>query len=507
MTVVIPSAPPGYTLSRREFLSDEELVTSPLTDVCQIRFVRDPPNRSWDRVVLRISRGPAAGTLKRMPTPEAVPTRASDVDRATRPDRDRAVDVARLAALVAVMFGHCALLLATIDSTGVRVGNILGALPALAPITWILQVMPLFFLAGGAAGTYSRHAGTPWGTWLFTRAQRLCRPVFAYLAAWVVALVAVHLTLGADSTAALGRECVALLWFLGVYLVVLAFVPALTRLSSGRAVGALVTALVALAAVFDGLRFAVGTPAAGTANLVVVWLIPVVIGVAYARRLIRPRIALAVAVCTLAGQIMLALVGPYDVSLVVTGAERVSNVSPPTMLLALHCTWVSCLFVACARAVGRWAHRPRVWHVVAVGNGGAMTLYLWHIPVIAAAALGLHALGLDAFDPHAPEFWGLLALRAVVFAVLMAIAFRLLSPIEHRPLPWWDDQVQATGARSIVAGALICVAGAVLTLMAKNGLDGVVGWSALAGFVASTAAARLCAGRTGPAGTGSAARG
>lgn len=88
-----------------------------------------------------------------MPTPEAVPTRASDVDRATRPDRDRAVDVARLAALVAVMFGHCALLLATIDSTGVRVGNILGALPALAPITWILQVMPLFFLAGGAAGT------------------------------------------------------------------------------------------------------------------------------------------------------------------------------------------------------------------------------------------------------------------------------------------------------------------------------------------------------------------
>ncbi|ABK74410.1 hypothetical protein LI99_18445 [Mycolicibacterium smegmatis] len=39
MTVVIPSAPTGYTLSRREFLSDEELVTSPLTDVCQIGFV------------------------------------------------------------------------------------------------------------------------------------------------------------------------------------------------------------------------------------------------------------------------------------------------------------------------------------------------------------------------------------------------------------------------------------------------------------------------------------
>jgi hypothetical protein len=89
--------------------------------------------------------------------------------------RDRAVDVARLAALVVVMFGHCALLLATIDSGGVRIGNLLGAIPALEPITWLVQVMPLFFLAGGAAGAYGWHSGTPWGSWLFTRAQRLCR--------------------------------------------------------------------------------------------------------------------------------------------------------------------------------------------------------------------------------------------------------------------------------------------------------------------------------------------
>ena len=63
--------------------------------------------------------------------------------------RDRAVDVARLAALVIVMFGHCALLLATIDTDGLRIGNLLGELPAIAPITWTVQVMPLFFLAGG----------------------------------------------------------------------------------------------------------------------------------------------------------------------------------------------------------------------------------------------------------------------------------------------------------------------------------------------------------------------
>jgi hypothetical protein len=79
----------------------------------------------------------------------------------TPPGRDRAVDVARLAALVVVMFGHCALLLATIDAGGLRIGNLLGELPALSPITWIVQVMPLFFLAGGAAGAYGWRPGTP----------------------------------------------------------------------------------------------------------------------------------------------------------------------------------------------------------------------------------------------------------------------------------------------------------------------------------------------------------
>lgn len=429
-----------------------------------------------------------------MSSPDVVSS-AEIVTRNTKPERDRAVDVARLGALLVVIFGHCALLLATIDSSGVRVGNILGALPALAPATWVLQVMPLFFMAGGAAGAYSWRDGRPWGEWLLARAQRLCRPVFWYLAVWTVVLLVVRATMGAASASALGRECVALLWFLGVYLVALAFVPALMRLTTGGVFAWVVAGLLAASGVVDAIRFAVGTPEAGTANLIIVWLIPVVIGVAYARHLICARRALAIAIIAFTAQVIVALTGIYDVSLVVTGTERVSNVSPPTLLLALHCIWVPCLFIAAANPIRRWAARPRVWSVVATGNGGAMTLYLWHIPVIAIAAFSLHAVGLDAFDPHAPGFWAHLALRAVVFAVLMAIAFRVLSPLEHRALPWWDSRVQVRGARSVLTGVLLCVAGAALTLMAKNGLDGVLGWSALGGFIIAAVAARASAGR------------
>lgn len=418
---------------------------------------------------------------------------ADKLNADTPRDRDRAVDVARLGALLVVIFGHCALLLATIDDGAVRIGNSLGELPAAAPITWILQVMPLFFFAGGAAGAYGWHPGSAWGTWLVRRAQRLCRPLFWYLAAWSVGLAVARVTLSAESAADLGREVVALLWFLGVYLVVLAFVPALTRLVSGRAALVVVGALLATTAAFDAVRITVGAPMAAVANFVVVWLIPMVIGVAYARRLVSLSAALAGAAAAFTAQVLLVAAGPYEVALVVTGIEEFSNTSPPTLLLALQCTWMSCAFVAVAAPVRRWAERPRVWYVVATGNGGAMTLYLWHIVAIAVAAFSLHAVGLDAYDVHAPDFWAMLALRAVVFAVVMAVMFRLLSPLEHRRLPWWDASVDASGARSTAAGALIVLAGVALTLLAKHGLTGAAGWTLLGCFTASVVAARATA--------------
>ncbi|MGV0793817.1 acyltransferase family protein [Mycolicibacterium sp. XJ1819] len=414
---------------------------------------------------------------------------AEQVAAATPPGRDRAVDVARLAALVVVMFGHCALLLATIGAEGVQIGNLLGELPDLAPVTWVVQVMPLFFLAGGAAGAYGFRAGTPWGSWLFTRAQRLCRPVFWYLGTWSVGLVLVRVVLGAESAAALGRECVALLWFLGVYLVALACVPALTRLSDRASIARVVAALLLSAATVDAVRISLGAELAGVGNFLIVWLIPVAIGVGYARGLVGRPAALTVAVAAVVAQVLLCVAGRYEVALVVTGVEHLSNVSPPTLLLALQCTWMSCAFVAAAGALRRWAGRPRVWYVVAVGNGGAMTLYLWHIPAIAVAAFALHTVGLDAYDVDAPHFWALLALRAVVFAGVMAVMFRLLSPLEHRRLKWWDGPAAATGARSTAAGALVCVAGVAMVLLAKNGLTGVAGWSSLAAFTAAVVAA------------------
>ena len=394
-------------------------------------------------VVLLIHNRPRPGMLNVMPLAKPT-TDGPKVTGSTESGRDRAVDVARLAALVVVMFGHCALLLATIDADGLHIGNLLGEVPAIRPLTWVAQVMPLFFLAGGAAGAYGYRAGTPWGTWLFTRAQRLCRPVFWYLAVWTVGLLVARMILGAESAARLGRECVALLWFLGVYLVVLAFVPALTRLQSGRAVAVVVASLLAAVAAVDGdsdrrrhargghrqLRDRLADPGGDRRGLCAP-------ADRFARGARRRRIRVRRAGGARPDRALRGLPGGDR------GGADVQRVAADAVArAALHVDVVP--FVAVAGAIRRWAARPRVWHVVAVGNGGAMTLYLWHIPAIAVATFALHAFGLDAYDVDAPGFWGSPGAAGGVFAVVMAVAFRLLSPLEHRRLPWWDAPARAT---------------------------------------------------------------
>jgi hypothetical protein len=76
----------------------------------------------------------------------------------------------------------------------------------------------------------------------------------------------------------------------------------------------------------------------------------------------------------------------------------------------------------------------------------------------------------------------------------MAVAFWLLSPLEHRKLPWWDVRAQASGARSTAAGTLICLAGVALVALAKNGLTGTTGWITLGCFIVAAGVARLSAG-------------
>ena len=64
---------------------------------------------------------------------------------ATPGTRDRYVDLLRVASLGTVVLGHW--LMAAV--TGDGVGNLLAVVPGLQMLTWVLQIMPVFFFVGG----------------------------------------------------------------------------------------------------------------------------------------------------------------------------------------------------------------------------------------------------------------------------------------------------------------------------------------------------------------------
>jgi len=183
-------------------------------------------------------------------------------------------------------------------------------------------------------------------------------------------------------------------------------------------------------------------------------------GVAYRRGLLGTRAALRLGVVMLGVNVALYLFGPYQLSLVGIDAEGLRNMTPPSLLLAGHAIMLCAFAIGAAPAIARWAGRPRVWRLAVIGNTGAMTLYLWHMPVLLGMHLVFDQLGLPRF-PGQPHLVVLAIVQVALMALLVSVTFVALRPLENNPLPLWDGgYVGAPGARSAAVGALLCVAGA-----------------------------------------------
>jgi hypothetical protein len=436
----------------------------------------------------------------------------AEVEANTPAARDRAIDVIRIVSLVGVVVGHTIMATSIIRDDVLIWSNLLTASVAFQALTWVFQVMPLFFFAGVAACVDSWHSGDSWGNWLMRRCTRLYRPVFYYLAFWISALAILRYFLPEHVYDPVAGISIQLLWFLGAYVLVLAAVPLLERITtSGGLIGA-VAGTYAFVAVVDAIRINGDVPVGfGYLNLVA-WLIPGMLGVAYRRHLLAGRAALMLGAVMLAVNLGLIWLGPYELSLVGIETQHVKNMTPPSLLLAGHAIMLCAFAIAAAPAVARWARRPRVWWLTAIGNSGAMTLYLWHIPALLFMHLVFDYLGYPRFDAGSAGFIALSILQLIVMAVLVTTAFVALRPLEYSPLPLWDGgYVAATGPRSAAVGVLLCVAGTATLASVGWGLKGpglycvAVMLAALVGarFLACdrpVTAARVCAAST-PANT------
>ncbi|RPF41023.1 acyltransferase-like protein [Streptomyces sp. Ag109_G2-6] len=401
---------------------------------------------------------------------------ARELADATPASRDRYVDLLRVASLGTVVLGHW--LMAAVSSAGI--GNLLALLPRLQLLTWGLQVMPVFFFVGGFSHALSyrslerRAAGRPvYTVFLRARLRRLLRPTLVFVLVWAVLALAVQLA-GADRgplAAAALRMVTQPLWFIGIYLAMVALTPPLLRAHARWGWGAF-AALAGAAALVDVLRFALHVPYAEFLNFAFVWLAVHQLGFLRADGRIRRPALLGGA--GLAGAVLLVAAGPYPLSMVGMPGEKVSNMAPPTLALLCHGMWLVGAVQLLARPAAALLARPRVWRGVVAANGVAMTAFLWHLTAMLGVYAAQLALGLALPEPATAAWWAQVPVRILLAAGLTALlvaCFRRFEAPSRTPAAAAGPATPAAGPAAAL-GTTLCLLG--ILGLSTTGLGGLL---------------------------------
>jgi peptidoglycan/LPS O-acetylase OafA/YrhL len=388
--------------------------------------------------------------------------------------RDTAIDLVRAVCLVVVVALHAFMAGIAVVDGQIAVTNVVIGQAWFAPVSWIVQIMPLFFIVGGFAGiTQWRRLRARGGTavsFVTGRLRRLAVPAIAAFAAIGAGLtIALISGVSPELVGELGFRMAQPMWFLGVYLGATALVPALAA-AHERAPGITLGLLVAAIVGVDVLRMSTGIEGLGFLNLAFVWLAVQQLGFWWADgrigALSRPTLVMGL-VASLSSLTALVASGLYS-------ADMYVNLNPPTVCLILLGSAQLFALALAAPALRRVAVRPRVaWAVDAVGTR-SMTIYLWHMPALVLFAALLFAADVPFPDPLSPLWWATRAAwilgvgAATVLLVLVAQRF------ERRP----GTGSVAGGRRTVLAVAL--------------GMAGVVG-VLIGGFTPLTAALAVAA--------------
>jgi hypothetical protein len=356
----------------------------------------------------------------------------------TPPERERHVDLLRAVAIGFVVLGHWLVVAVTEANDEIDGVNALRDLQWIHPLTWLFQVMPVFFFVGGysnAASWWShREKGGDTTSWVVDRYDRLVRPAAGLLGILVLAVVVAQ-AVGADrDLVATGAWLATVpLWFLLAYLAILAVAP--LALALHRRLGLLVPlGLVVIASVVDVLRFAVELPVVGNVNYVIVWLCIHQLGFAWrdGRLPPSPAVGWPMLLVGFGALVVMTRWGPYPVSVVTAPGQDEQNTEPPTIaILALAAAQIGVAYVL-YRPLRSWLHRRRPWMFVVAVNSMILTVFLWHMAAAVVAVVALYGTGLLPVTDIGSAIWFAhripwLAVCAAVLAVMVLV----FSPIER----------------------------------------------------------------------------
>ena len=422
-------------------------------------------------------------------------SQASALAARTPQERNRYVDFLRAASILFVITGHWLITTAYSGGGDFAAVMMLDARPWTQWLTWVFQVMPIFFIVGGYSNAVSlesaRRRNTRYAAWLAGRLHRLLTPLLLLVMFWAVISLLLNLGgLPAETVAFASRGALLPTWFLAIYTMIVLLAPASYRL--WRRWGYLsLFAYLSLAAAVDAAFFLLDWTWLGWTNYFWVWLAAHHLGFTWRDgRLGSPGVLLGIAGLSLLLLAGLIFAGPYPIAMAGSPGEAISNTLPPKITLLALGLFQFGLLLSIEKPMQRWLGRAGVWTGTVLINSMIMTIYLWHMTVL------LLVFGLSYLDgglgfttaPGSTEWWlwrpaWLLGLGSLLLpiALLLSPLERVAPPAGGPPLPAWR----------LVSGA-VCAGGG-LTLATLFGLNGdPLSWSNAAAVALLLGGAVLC---------------
>ena len=400
---------------------------------------------------------------------------------ATPPSRNRVVDLIRVVSILVVVFGHWLMAAITFEDGELVPGHLLELADWTHPLTWVFQVMPLFFFVGGYSNGLSwrsaRKRGETYGGWLRARLRRLALPVVPLLLVWTIGgWIGLRLGLDWEILQLASRVALVPTWFLAAYVVIVTLAPpALILWERYRwwSIGG----GVALGALADLVSIGSGVVAVGFLNYVLVWGTVHQLGYAWLDgELAGMERRLALGMVGLLATLTLVTFGPYPVAMVGLDTAQVTNSYPPRVTLTFLGMFQASLVLLAEPALTRLMTNLRAWTAVVLVSARIMTLYLWHLTamvIVIGFALLVDGWGLG-LEPLTGVWW---LTRPIWFVVVAVPTLALVAVFGRYERPEPDDRPAPRAWQPVLAVLLVCAGLGFLAAVGiadDEGLNGLV---------------------------------
>ncbi|MEJ3405217.1 acyltransferase [Rathayibacter sp. YIM 133350] len=385
-------------------------------------------------------------------------------------ERDLAVDLARVFAVVVVVTTHLLMVGVRIDPVaGIVISQPLTSQSWFPVATLFLQIMPLFFVLGGFASLTGWRSlegrGGSSADYIRSRIARLVRPA---IVVFVFFAVAINAALLADVPAGFVDGVVAgigtPLWFLAAYVLCQWCVPFMARLHAEAPVGTL-AGLAAAAVGVDAVRFSTGLEPVGLLNMAFVWLFVQQLGFLYADgwffRFSRGAVVAigSSAILVLAALVLAGLYVP----------DMLANLNPPTVPLMLLGVIQLCVLVLSRSALARLMRRRTPRAVVFLFGSRLMTIYLWHMIGLVSVTGATLLIPGAAPDPATAAWWASRPLMLIATFALVLLWSRVVGRFETAPVRPRRNGEEVSLSNATLAAAAVFVP---MLYVTRFGLDG-----------------------------------